>query len=58
MRVNCDLQKEKSIPAIRELKDVLIASHTGSGKTYAYLLPIVRLHACLGLVSAAGWVLG
>lgn len=40
-QVSIVFAKEKSIPAIREVKDVLIASHTGSGKTYAYLLPIV-----------------
>ena len=32
--------QEKSIPLIIEGKDVVMQSHTGSGKTFAYLLPI------------------
>lgn len=33
--------KEKGIPAIKKQQDVVLASHTGSGKTLSYLLPVV-----------------
>jgi len=34
--------QDKAIPAILEGKDVLIESPTGTGKTLAYLLPIIE----------------
>jgi len=34
--------QERSIPAVREGKDVLVESETGSGKTFAFVLPLVE----------------
>ena len=37
------MQTETSAAVLRSNKDVVVLSPTGSGKTFAYLLPLVQL---------------